>query len=161
MVICPGGEKDYPCNKWYLVGTGSSLTLSSSSDFLLKLNLTDGRNHTYTDEKPVQISSLFKTAAEQTRLNLTAALNCYPNPFNSSISISLSLLEEANVSVFIYNAKGQKVKTIFNNGNMKTGEHTLVWDGQDDACKAVPSGIYLCLVKLSESESIVRLSLVR
>ncbi len=70
----------------------------------------------------------------------------YPNPFNPSTTISLSLSKDSPVSVKIYNVKGQCVKTLLD-GNAKAGIQNLVWNGTDNQGKAVTSGIYL--VKLS------------
>lgn len=42
----------------------------------------------------------------------------------------------------IYNAKGQKVKTLVNETQV-AGRHSIVWDGKDGNGSSVASGIFL------------------
>ncbi|MBN2461902.1 MAG: T9SS type A sorting domain-containing protein, partial [Candidatus Cloacimonetes bacterium] len=65
----------------------------------------------------------------------------YPNPFNPITNISFSLREAGNVSIEIFNVKGQKVKTLINEYR-NSGDHQVVWNGTDDNNRAVDSGIY-------------------
>lgn len=65
----------------------------------------------------------------------------YPNPFNPSTSISFSLPADMHCSLYVYNIKGQKVKTL-HNGVSTQGNHTLIWNGSDDNGISVSSGIY-------------------
>jgi hypothetical protein len=65
----------------------------------------------------------------------------YPNPFNPSTTIAFSLLEPGNVSINIFNVKGEKVKTLVNQ-NFSAKEHSIVWNGTDDNGRRVASGVY-------------------
>ncbi len=69
-------------------------------------------------------------------------LNNYPNPFNPTTTISFSIPEESKVELSIYNIKGQKIKSLLN-GQITAGEHSIVWNGEDDEVKKVSSGVYL------------------
>jgi hypothetical protein len=60
----------------------------------------------------------------------------YPNPFNAQTTISYSVAESGPVTLTIYNLLGQKVATLFD-GVQTAGEHTVVWDAQNQ-----PSGVY-------------------
>ena len=66
----------------------------------------------------------------------------YPNPFNPSTSISFTLAEDSNVELIIYNAKGKKVKTIFNDPVYADQINSAIWNGKDASGKQVSSGIY-------------------
>lgn len=73
----------------------------------------------------------------------------YPNPFNPETKISFSLPKaEQQVSLIIYNSKGQKVKTLYQ-GNSAKGSHNLAWNGKDDNGIQVSSGIYLYRLQTS------------
>jgi len=65
----------------------------------------------------------------------------YPNPFNSSTTISFSLPKDMKCNLIVYNVKGQKLKTLFS-GTQTKGNHTIVWNGVDDKGKQVSSGVY-------------------
>jgi flagellar hook assembly protein FlgD len=45
------------------------------------------------------------------------------------------------VTLDIYNIKGQLVKTLVNE-TKPAGDHSIIWDGDDDSNKQVASGIY-------------------
>jgi hypothetical protein len=70
-------------------------------------------------------------------------LQNHPNPFMNNTILSFSLTKSGSVRLDIYNLKGQKVKTLVNN-DMKTGIHSIPWDGSDNANVQVGNGIYLC-----------------
>ena len=59
-----------------------------------------------------------------------------------STAISFALQEDSDVEVIIYNVKGEKVKTIFNDHVYADQTRTVVWDGNDANGKQVSSGVY-------------------
>ena len=68
-------------------------------------------------------------------------LRNYPNPFNPETRISFQLAEQNSLSLDIYNHRGQKVRGLLND-SLPAGEHSLIWDGKDDAGESQASGIY-------------------
>jgi hypothetical protein len=60
----------------------------------------------------------------------------YPNPFNPTTTIGFSLATDSKVSLKIFNALGQEVKSIVN-GNMTSGFHEIVFDASE-----FNSGVY-------------------
>ncbi len=60
----------------------------------------------------------------------------YPNPFNPSTSVTLSLPDAAEVNVTAFNVMGQSVATLAS-GRMNAGVHTLTFDAHELA-----SGVY-------------------
>lgn len=65
----------------------------------------------------------------------------YPNPFNSTTIISLQLREPADISVNIYNIRGQLVRSI-EPGFHSTGKLTILWDGRDIDGNVMSTGVY-------------------
>ena len=61
----------------------------------------------------------------------------YPNPFNPTTSISFRLGQVSNISLIVYNIKGEIVATLVS-GMVMPGEHTVSFDGTN-----LPSGVYL------------------
>jgi len=82
----------------------------------------------------------------------TALHNAYPNPFNPSTTLSFSLKEQGEVSLEIYNQKGQKVRTLVRE-NMDAGNHQVVWHGTDDSGRQVASGLYFYRMKSGKYSS--------
>ncbi len=65
----------------------------------------------------------------------------YPNPFNPTTTIEFSIQNDSNIELSIYNIKGQKIKQLLND-HKSPGNHSIVWDGDDNNKKPVSSGIY-------------------
>jgi|GEM_PF-5806473 len=68
-------------------------------------------------------------------------LKNYPNPFNPFTTICFSLAKSENVTLTVYNNRGQTVKTLYS-GLMRAGSHSISWHGLDDLRNPVPSGVY-------------------
>ncbi len=71
----------------------------------------------------------------------TPDLNCYPNPFNPTTTISWSMPDKGIAEISVYNIKGQKVKTLTNQA-YANGKHQLIWNGKNEYQQSVSSGIY-------------------
>lgn len=79
---------------------------------------------------------------------ITELKGAYPNPFNPGTNISFSLAEKANVSMRVYNTKGQLVNTLISNTEYDKGvDHTIYWNGRNNNGKEVSSGIYLYIME--------------
>jgi hypothetical protein len=69
--------------------------------------------------------------------------NAYPNPFNPSTTIRYSIKDRGHVSLTVYNAAGQLVRTLVNDVQTpRTEGFTIKWDGTNNAGQAVSSGVY-------------------
>ena len=74
-------------------------------------------------------------------------LTSYPNPFSSRtdqrgyITISYNLPEDSETELSVFNAKGQKITTIFT-GYQPAGEYEKNWDGNSENGIQVSSGVY-------------------
>ncbi|MCB9068988.1 MAG: T9SS type A sorting domain-containing protein [Calditrichae bacterium] len=73
----------------------------------------------------------------------------YPNPFNPSTSIEFALPQTVDVSLKIYNIRGQLVKTLVD-GSKSAGRYSLTWDGTDNFGSRVASGTYIYSIKAGE-----------
>ena len=80
--------------------------------------------------------------------NLSQLNQNYPNPFNPTTTIKYSLDVNSNISLNIYNIKGQLVKQLVS-AQLSAGEHSVVWDGKNDKGKSVGSGAYLYELKVN------------
>jgi len=71
----------------------------------------------------------------------------FPNPFSlnsahsTGITISYNIPISGKVKIEIYNIKGQKVTSLYNEYN-NVGKKSILWDGRDYSNSVVSSGIY-------------------
>lgn len=82
-----------------------------------------------------------------------------PNPFNPQTSIRFTLPQNERVTLAIYNANGQLVKTLAS-GEKARGTYDITWDGHDSKGNQVSSGVYfyrLSAGKFSETKKMVML----
>ena len=126
----------------------------------------------YPDHGWVQVAEveiLGKDAGGSPRLTeveeslLPQAFHVYdnaPNPFNPSTRIRYDVPEPMDVTVEVYNALGQKVRTLYD-GMASAGQHTLSWQGRDDAGRAVSSGVFLLRVHAGSEQIVKRMLLIQ
>ncbi|KAA3661987.1 MAG: T9SS C-terminal target domain-containing protein [Calditrichaeota bacterium] len=67
--------------------------------------------------------------------------NNYPNPFNPETTINFSLEKSEHVTLRIYNATGQLVRTLVNE-QMNAGEWKINFNGLDGYGRRLSSGVY-------------------
>ena len=87
-------------------------------------------------------------------------LTNYPNPFNSSttITFSLSAMEKTELSVF--SITGQKIRSLASEP-LSAGTHSMCWDGRDDMGTPVASGMYIARLRASNHTSVSKMMLLR
>ncbi|MBN2172069.1 MAG: hypothetical protein JW819_12190 [Candidatus Krumholzibacteriota bacterium] len=67
----------------------------------------------------------------------------WPNPFNPKTDIRFTLPEAQDVTLVVLDAEGRRVRTL-HAGPCAAGDHTVSWDGRNDAGRRLASGVYLC-----------------
>jgi len=84
------------------------------------------------------------TAAVATEASMPAAFALHanaPNPFNPETTLRFDLAESVEVRLEIYDALGQKVRTLVAE-SMPAGAHQVLWRGVDERGQQVSSGVY-------------------
>ena len=90
--------------------------------------------------------------SEPSSFSLSAA---YPNPFNPSTSLNISMPVEGYVSVKAYNLMGQVV-SILHEGAMNVGDTTLDWNASE-----LPSGVYLITAEYAGNVTTQKVMLIK
>jgi len=86
----------------------------------------------------------------------------YPNPFNPSTEISFMLNENCIAELTVYNIKGEKVSTLFQNKSISKDELIRTnWDGKDNFGKTVSSGIYLYKLRTNKEDFVRKMILMK
>ena len=76
----------------------------------------------------------------------------YPNPFNPSTSIPVTILSNTYTRLSVYNSNGKLVKEI-QNGLLQPGQYIFKWNGTNDKNMAVSAGTYI--YKLSHGNNTI------
>jgi len=71
----------------------------------------------------------------------------YPNPFNPTTNISFELLEDASVTIQIFDVSGRMIKELIS-GNYSVGGYTTQWDARDERGQLVSAGVYMYTIQV-------------
>jgi hypothetical protein len=91
---------------------------------------------------------------------ITELIGNYPNPFNPTTNIRFNLANDSNVNITIYNIRGQRVTTLFND-HLERGEHSIRWHSTYDNGREVASGVYLFIMQADGVSQTSRMVLLK
>ena len=91
---------------------------------------------------------------------VTEVYQNYPNPFNPTTTIKYAISEPADVTIVIYNIKGEKVKTLVRE-RKEPSYYQTIWNGKDDTGKTVSSGVYFYQTKIGDYNSYNKMLLMK
>lgn len=142
-------ERRSPIEGWKKIGLVENISSSTTASYTfldeniqakeyfyrLKLLYPEGRFQ-YSDVESIVLSFS------------TDDISVWPNPFSEAVQIQLNNTINQFVTVNIFNANGQQVKTI----EKKTTEHVLVLTGND-----LPKGLYFLHITINEETFIRKL----
>jgi len=103
----------------------------------------------YLDDKDITIAPV-----------TSQLLGNYPNPFNPVTTIRFAIAKDCNVTLDIYNIKGQLVRSLVN-GFYKEGTHNVIWNGTDNKGEAVSSGVYFYRLNVGEFSAVKKMLLMK
>lgn len=66
----------------------------------------------------------------------------YPNPFNPETTIRFQIPMTTNVTLKVYDMRGQLIKTLIS-GQLPGGSHNVKWDGTNERGIIVATGVYI------------------
>jgi hypothetical protein len=147
ILLNPAGtvvdEVDYTGAVPWPIPNGSSMQWNELGDNTDAANWGTGGHvfgcgDTATPGLPVDYS----TPTPPVPSGLTRLLGNQPNPFNPSTTILFTLAQRERTAVTIYNARGQRVRSLVD-AVLEAGLHSeLRWDGRADGGAPMPSGVY-------------------
>ena len=83
-----------------------------------------------------------------------------PNPFNPSTTLSFDLPTPGHICLTIHDARGRRVKTLFD-GSHESGRHTFEWNGRGDDGQALASGVFMAMLETENGRRSVKMVLAR
>jgi hypothetical protein len=87
-------------------------------------------------------------------------VNAYPNPFNSSTTITIKNAKGGESESFIFDVNGRLIR-VLNMRQVSNNEQTVNWDGTTSSYEEVPSGIYFVLVRTGGIKNVFKLTCIR
>jgi hypothetical protein len=152
---------------------GNDFTITLTNDALVADYLTTGNTTTLMIVNP-NSSSLFSANSEFSIESVVAASNsddymstkvnvpsdytidaAYPNPFNPTTQMSLTLNTAADISVNVFNMNGQLIDVLAN-GQMSSGSYSFTWDGTNAS-----SGVYFIKTQVGSEIHSQKIMLVK
>gem|GEM_PF-2255437 len=73
-------------------------------------------------------------------------MEVYPNPFSSTATVGFGLPDAHDISVYLMNSMGQRVRTLADGQHYQAGNHTLTFERKD-----LPDGIYYCILEIGNN----------
>ncbi len=139
---------------WFLETTKRNKVLASGAD----AKITDPFNLTNPNFQPQAGSPVFNasywTTTSAKTIQVAANnfnLTSYPNPFNGSTNIELTLTKDAPVRVVIFNMTGKLVGEIYN-GELFKGTHQFRF-----VASGMPKGIYLGKLMVADQAHTIKM----
>ena len=83
-----------------------------------------------------------------------------PNPFNASTVLEFTIPVSENITLTVYNSRGQKVRELLS-GRFEAGIHSIRWDGRDAGDHPVSSGMYIARLKGRSQTAALKMLLLR
>jgi hypothetical protein len=91
---------------------------------------------------------------------VTGIVNVFPNPFSPGTDIAYKLRDTANVTLVIYNQKGQLIRSLVDS-NKDSGLHKISWDGKDSKGNFCANGVYIARMQADGVNSFYKMTLVK
>ena len=132
--------------------------VGSDIDHDLAFPATTGYRATLDTRLDVGATAVLESAGE-TPDDFDLVTN-YPNPFNSTTTITFAFESQQRVSLAIYDVVGRQVRTLVRKV-LAPGQHSIRWDGLDDQRRAVASGVYLAHLVTPTTRQVRRMSFVK
>jgi hypothetical protein len=115
----------------------------------LSVDLRAAQAYAFTPTTPVSRFRVAVGSDEAVRSLLEETLprefslgNNFPNPFNPSTTIPVTVPWKSTVAVRIYTVLGELVRTL-HEGPLEAGRHSIEWDGTSASGGTVSAGVYL------------------
>jgi len=85
----------------------------------------------------------------------------YPNPFNPATTIAYSLPEAAKVSIVVYDAIGQEIRSLARSSQTVAGRYSIQWDARDNSGRRVASGVYFAHITAGNFKNVQKMLLLK
>ena len=145
--------------KHSVVGVGDEISLQILDNHG---NVIGQQKHRITNK---QLTSAYLLSNLRAIPPKTLLFQNYPNPFNPETWIPYQLDQNSEVTITIYNAKGQIIRAI-DLGRQVVGSHlakgkAVYWDGRDNSGQPIASGVYFYTLRTGKYSATRRMLIVK
>ncbi len=84
----------------------------------------------------------------------------FPNPFNPVTKIRYQIAEISNVTIVVYNTRGERVRTLTDRSH-QPGYYSIQWDGRDDRGTPAAAGVYLVRFQAGQKQKNLKVVYVK
>jgi len=140
----------------------SDLTWQNTDDLLLDTEywwkvIAVDTDSLSTETETFKFTVGYVSIADGVELPIEYALKQnYPNPFNPSTTIKYGLPEDSNVSLVIYDLRGNVVQTL-ESGSKSAGWYELAWNGQANDGRSISTGLYFTRIVAGDYSQVVKM----
>ena len=156
---------------WQVAG---QVTLGTTADFkgiILCQTLIDMQTGSYFDGRALaqtavtlDANSIISPTETTTGIEYEAGLmpqdfvlvQNFPNPFNPSTTIRYGIPVESNISLAIYDIRGNLIQTM-NSEHQSAGWYDVVWNGETPDGRSISTGIYLARLVAEDKSQVIRM----
>ncbi len=136
---------------WFEYYSGTELSLASTSS---TLSINPGHFRIFTTTK-LNREDYFVGVVDKQADPQFLAINVWPNPLSTELTISISSQQGGRVDVALFDLNGRKVAAVYR-GNLQPGGNSLQWGRADSLQK----GVYMLVVQTTAERRVVKLSVI-
>ena len=153
-------ESETPARTFLSHGGQQWIKLAEPHEMAIGVTLGSGKAGARSLAELAKERGAADTTKQEQPITVTKLHEPYPNPFNPRTTIRFDLHAPADLTVAIYNLRGQHIRTV-ESSHLAAGRYERSWQGEDDAGHSVASGSYFVRLEIGQTTQVQRLVLVR
>jgi 1,4-alpha-glucan branching enzyme len=144
--------------QWYEFFSGDSLQVQDMHGLI---TLQPGEYRMYADKRIPEQGATFiaSTPSSAVPQDFSLAAN-YPNPFNDETMIRFTIAAPSQVSLDVFNVRGEWVARVFDH-EVPAGIYETRWNGRDSNGRPLGTGVYFLRGRMGEEIAWQRMLLLR
>jgi hypothetical protein len=133
-------------------------SLSEVGDFYFRISAVDANGNESEGSESVSVL-IVSVDTQMIPENFTLHQN-YPNPFNPITTIQYGLPEDSDVTLYIYDITGRKIKTLINS-SQSAGWYNVQWNGTHQDGTPVGTGMYFARIQAGNYSEVIKMVYLR
>tara|TARA_B100000035_G_scaffold285421_1_gene268967 strand:- start:225 stop:833 length:609 start_codon:yes stop_codon:yes gene_type:complete len=138
-----------PYSGWVEAGAITNVSITVPNNQYSYMNTTLQLNAGY-ETLNIPITFGLSLSTDENGKNIIPLKNTlhqnYPNPFNPITTIPFDIVSNDQITLMIYNIRGEMVRTLVNS-NLNPGSYEVRWNGKSDSGINMSAGMYFIELK--------------